>query len=514
MHQKFNKDLEILAIRSLLDSPEPVRKYLQESLNPNLLGFPTVHYIYLNISKSSLLPTTSTLSTVSGINGDHIDLIKSQDPLKTITDAEILLENLKYYHSIRKLIDLSVSISSKITSISEDKKLDMEEVEKEIDNVHDSIISIAKPNDVKKIECRDKYNKQIWIAKGVIELGRITFISGPPGSSKSNIVKYILESFYTGKKEISGIAAPLSEKDYVLPYKGTEFLVLSEEDINLLQQHYGGILGIRDHLFLWKEEFQSFDNKKFIPLLRNLLQRNPQIKIIVVDTLYNIAGSLDINKAENIGKILKPLEQIAIEFNLAIIITHHTNKSKPGSALDAISGSGQVRAKARYIICVDQLPDREFVGPDKNYSLFILQGKKNSYGTYEPKTLFYLISKESSVTVSNSITKLDEEETVSMGYPVFIEAEESDDVDNCYKPGNKYRKEDDKKENTLNLCKTRILSCLQQENEQSSTKLYTKVGGDKLIFNRAREELVVECRITTTKVGNSLICKINQELSC
>ena len=72
------------------------------------------------------------------------------------------------------------------------------------------------------------------------------------------------------------------------------------------------------------------------------IKRQTNARLIIIDTLIRAQGHKNkggMNAYEMDSKMLSPIQKIAIEFNIAVLLVHHTKKKKDDDPFDDISGS-------------------------------------------------------------------------------------------------------------------------------------------------------------------------------
>jgi len=71
-----------------------------------------------------------------------------------------------------------------------------------------------------------------------------------------------------------------------------------------------------------------------------------QPKLIVLDPLINLFRGKDLNSADNMNEVLRPLQQISKDFCCCVLVIHHARKTKGEDILDIIQGSTTISGVA------------------------------------------------------------------------------------------------------------------------------------------------------------------------
>jgi archaellum biogenesis ATPase FlaH len=156
-----------------------------------------------------------------------------------------------------------------------------------------------------------------------------------------------------------------------------------------------------------------------INVLRDKLQENPKIRLVVVDPLSSYLGSADLNKEQQVRAILIPLVHMAQEFQVAVVcIAHHSkqaNRSAQHKVLGAVGVVGASRMSWSFVRSPDDDDSRQMLISKANLGNFA--GVKyitesctveiNGKPTQQPRVKFLC---ESSVSVETILTAADDAE--------------------------------------------------------------------------------------------------------
>ena len=204
-----------------------------------------------------------------------------------------------------------------------------------------------------------------WLWDKQIAKGRITIISGDPGLGKSQITAYMASVVSNGGEwPIEKGTAPLGSvillnaeddpADTIRPR--LEALEANLEKIRILTIKTGEI-----------ERFFRLD--KDIEILEETLIEIEDVALVVIDPISAYLDKTDSYKDSEIRSLLSSLHKIAQEYDVAIVLISHLNKTSERRALHRVLGSVGLVAAARtaFVVTTDHNnPERRFFLPLKN----------------------------------------------------------------------------------------------------------------------------------------------------
>ncbi len=164
-----------------------------------------------------------------------------------------------------------------------------------------------------------------WVWQGYLALGLMTLLSARPKTGKTTLLFHLLKSLFSNHSFLEGSTC--------LPGK---VLLLSEESNGLLRPRFQRLGLNRDDFWVLRRPMVR-DWKEAIGMMA--LAANKGARFIIVDTLAVFWGVSDENDASVIIKALTPLQQLAQEQQVAILLIHHLRKSE-GDEGNAHRGSG------------------------------------------------------------------------------------------------------------------------------------------------------------------------------
>lgn len=94
-----------------------------------------------------------------------------------------------------------------------------------------------------------------------------------------------------------------------------------------------------------------------LPALRQMVDANPAIRIILIDPLATYMGELDPNKDKQVRPIYTKLAKFAEDHNVCFILVAHPNKQEQSSAINRLSGAKALNSVFRNTWLVEKNPD-------------------------------------------------------------------------------------------------------------------------------------------------------------
>lgn len=171
-----------------------------------------------------------------------------------------------------------------------------------------------------------------WVVPGILPEG-VTLLAGKPKLGKSLLAGSLCVDVAAGGAAFGNIPIVQGEALYLAleenPRRGQE----------RLRRHLGD-RGAPDGLYFefeWPRVGEGCEEQ-----LRAWLDEHEDARLVVIDTLARIRPPQGKNQGvyDRDYKALEPLLPIAAEYNVSILVVHHTNKMvDPDDPLDAISGS-------------------------------------------------------------------------------------------------------------------------------------------------------------------------------
>jgi len=202
-----------------------------------------------------------------------------------------------------------------------------------------------------------------WSWKHRFAFGKLALIAGDPGLGKSQIALDIAARHTTGELwPVDGGHAPLCEVIVLTAEDGMNDtaaprLVAAGADMSKIHFLRGTkVVGSRDE--------ELFDLTRDVAVLRDELNRNPNIKVIVIDPLTAYLGETQAQRNTQVRRALAPLVRLIEETGVLIIAINHLNKSQ-GKAiyrvLDSIAFVALGRILHRVVEDAENPANRKFV---------------------------------------------------------------------------------------------------------------------------------------------------------
>ncbi|MBI9018598.1 MAG: bifunctional DNA primase/polymerase [Phycisphaerae bacterium] len=222
-----------------------------------------------------------------------------------------------------------------------------------------------KRSKLKVIQASDIQMRPIrWLMKPMLAVGHMCILASVAGVGKSLVTIQL--------------AAIISRGDF-WPWEPNEkppvgdVLILAGEDS--LQETIGPrlkIAGADLERIRVVESTLAYDDKKKsikermvsletdIDQLREYLKKYPEICAFIVDPISTYLGDCNMNRCNEVRSILQPLCDLAREYDVALLVVHHNNKSLGGEiAAHQISGSTGFVDIARTAFSVRKDPEQE-----------------------------------------------------------------------------------------------------------------------------------------------------------
>jgi len=212
-----------------------------------------------------------------------------------------------------------------------------------------------------------------WLWPNRIALGKLTLIAGDPGLGKS------LLSIELAKHVTKGIRWPID--DTVCP-TGDVILLSAEDDLADTIRPRLDATGANPNKVYFLESIKEVDKnsgeiinrgfslKRDVAAIEQVLEQQPQIRLIIVDPISAYLGGTDSHNNADIRSLLSPLSELANKKKVAIVVITHLNKGNAqGSAMYRATGSLAFVAAARAVFIVtrdNEDPDKRLFLPVKN----------------------------------------------------------------------------------------------------------------------------------------------------
>lgn len=135
--------------------------------------------------------------------------------------------------------------------------------------------------------------------------------------------------------------------------KGKALLVALEDCDGYLDDHLN-LLG-------WSDEDPllvhtgDVEGKTSVRELEKLLESDPEIRLVILDTLYDFMDLDNANDYVEIGKLYKKLKALAAKYNVHFICSKHANKRKEGGhMIDSDNGSAKSNGAVSTVLTLSE----------------------------------------------------------------------------------------------------------------------------------------------------------------
>ncbi len=198
-----------------------------------------------------------------------------------------------------------------------------------------------------------------WLWRDWLASGKLHILAGSPGTGKTSLALSFASILSTGGVWPNG---EYSKKMKAIIWSGED----SAEDTLVPRLLACGAdlknIEFVGEIYTSNNKRRSFDPASDMPLLRNAINNNSNIGMIIIDSIVSAVGN-DTHKNGEVRRGLQPLVDIANEFGCAIVGINHLSKGTLGKdPVERINGSIAFGALARVVfiaIKTNQLQSHE-----------------------------------------------------------------------------------------------------------------------------------------------------------
>ncbi|MBK7889620.1 MAG: AAA family ATPase [Bdellovibrionales bacterium] len=225
-----------------------------------------------------------------------------------------------------------------------------------------------------------------WLWSGRVPTGCISLLEGDGGTGKSFVIAAIASAISTGNA--------LPDDDTHREPANVLLLAAEDDPSVVLRPRFESQGGDLSRVFLYEEPL-TLDDHGIKRIRALILKHDP--KLIAIDPIVSFLGTkIDTSSATDVRAVLKPLAALAAEFQLAVLIVRHWNKSALASASMRGSGSVDFRNASRSALSV--------ISTDEGHYIAI---SKSNYGA-TGKTLTFTIENRKLLWTGHSDLSADE----------------------------------------------------------------------------------------------------------
>lgn len=201
-----------------------------------------------------------------------------------------------------------------------------------------------------------------WLWTGRIPLGMISLCAGDPGLGKSFLVTWLASKLSVGAA-LPGDPSPARS--------GSTIYLAAEDSPAYALQPRAAKNGADLSRILVLED-SKFDISEDLTKIRTIVQKDPSVRLLIIDPLNSYLGKTDYLKDPDVRAILNPLVEFCEETKIAALAVMHLNKKTDQAGIYRIGGSIAFAGVARSILAVTQDPEdheRRLLRPIKmNYA--------------------------------------------------------------------------------------------------------------------------------------------------
>lgn len=218
-------------------------------------------------------------------------------------------------------------------------------------NISEDEVHIIGINDVKEGEHGEE-----WLIEGLWEYDSVGLIVAPPKSYKSTLITNMAAAVASGK--------PFDGRKVI---QGGVLILQGENSLVAEKSRMMNIAGTTDLPIYYVQSSINLDN---IEVLKCTIIEN-NIKMLVIDPLYLLFGSGNMNHQVDVTPKLRTLTELRKDTGCSIILVHHTRKTDGSSDLSTndINGSGFFEGWYESLIML-QPPRRTVVRKVKMFNRF------------------------------------------------------------------------------------------------------------------------------------------------
>ena len=218
-----------------------------------------------------------------------------------------------------------------------------------VDDTLSGDLATSEPYELEVLRLSDVTEKPItWLWPGFIPRGKLTLLAGAPGTAKSTMSIDFASTLTRGG----------TWPDGTICFESGDALFWSSEDgvEDTIKPRLVAAGADCDRVYIPKivtpkgQDPRPFDPACDIAQLRKLMERNPQIKLLVIDPVIS-AVTGDMHKANDVRRALQEIVHFAEDFDVSVVgITHFAKNSGGKNPAERVIGSQAFTAFARMVL--------------------------------------------------------------------------------------------------------------------------------------------------------------------
>lgn len=205
-----------------------------------------------------------------------------------------------------------------------------------------------------------------WLWPEHFPLGKLALITGKPDNGKSQVTISVVACTTTGRDWPDGSKNTLGPRDVLMAVAeddlaDTVIPRLMAAGADLSRVHFVGCVRTKefDEKNGTKSVVRPLQLAADIKKLKIAIESNPQIALIVIDTVTSFFGDVNVNADQDIRPVMDGLAKAFRDCGAAFIGISHHNKKNDADAVQAILGASSVAGSVRAAYSCSRDPENE-----------------------------------------------------------------------------------------------------------------------------------------------------------
>lgn len=205
----------------------------------------------------------------------------------------------------------------------------------------------------------------VWMWKDRIPKSKLTIFSGNPDVGKSTVLCDIIARYTTGRDYPDGAPNTIGAGEVLMMIAEDDAgdtvkprLMAAGADLSRVRRLKAvEIIQAGGQNAKKQERMLALDTD--LAMLEETLQKNPQIKLVTIDPITSYIGRADLNKEQELRRVLGPLRDLAERAGITFICLGHFNKRSDVIALHKLGGAVAMSGVPRAVWLFAKSPDTE-----------------------------------------------------------------------------------------------------------------------------------------------------------